>query len=368
MISTEPCSHRDLTRAGNASGPAVDIIVGGLWHAPQLAQGLLELGYSVRVITAQGVRIPGVEVVQLRWARLPMRATRGFRFGDAFVFRWFGSAARRWLRAEAKVIAWSSFGLSAARERPVIIVRGSMHARRQQDILRRTAAMAKIAVPTPNDRQVALERREYRAAACVVVPTEAIAADPLWAEDGACMAVVPWGFPTARPARPGEHAIRTAVFAGEVGLQKGIDRLAAALPAPCWGLEAVHLFGNPSAGFPVERLPEWWTLHGWVPPEVVGDAMRRAGVLILLSRSEAMARSGMEAMASGTPIVVTPETGLDVWVRDGGGAVVNGDDPASVRQGIASVVDRWADHSARALEIARSWSWADHARAVIAHG
>jgi glycosyltransferase involved in cell wall biosynthesis len=107
-------------------------------------------------------------------------------------------------------------------------------------------------------------------------------------------------------------------------------------------------------------------LHGYVSHADVARELGRSRVLVLLSRSEAMARIGLEAMAQGTPIVVSAQTSLDVWLSDGGGAVVRDPtDADEVGETVGEVLRDWDAHSRRALEVARSWTWRNHAELLL---
>jgi glycosyltransferase involved in cell wall biosynthesis len=113
-------------------------------------------------------------------------------------------------------------------------------------------------------------------------------------------------------------------------------------------------------------LPSWWDAHGQVRHAEVMVAVAEASALVLLSRQEGMARVGQEAMAVGTPIVVSPATGLGAWLTDGGGIVVEDpDDPDAVRAAIGEVMRDWQHHADRAREVARSWTWRDHAQGLL---
>ena len=162
----------------NMNSQEVDIVVGGLWHAPELAGGLVKAGYSVRLITAFNSHVPGVKIQRIPLMSYPLKAIRGFRKCDAIVFRAFGAIAYRYLRNNSTVIAWSSFGLSSIKHRRrVIIVRGSKHISRQREILAQIKNETGFHIPMPNIHQENLERSEYRKAAYVTVPTRVIASD-----------------------------------------------------------------------------------------------------------------------------------------------------------------------------------------------
>jgi len=351
------------------SAPKVDIVVGGIWHAPDLALGLSSAGWSVRVITsARSLDLPGVELRHVPVARYPLRLVSGFRRPDVAVHTAFGLAARSQLRPDAVVVAWSSFALASlvAQHRPVVISRGSTHIATQRRILMQTAQSSGLPLPAPSAAMVALERLEYARATRVTVPTPDIAADPLWSEDAAALNVAPYGFPDwAGRVRRGARARGRVVFGGEIGYRKGVDYLMAALRQRSPGASECRLFGRPVRGFPVGDIPDWWDMPGYVSSEKLHEELGSASALVLLSREEGMARVGQEALACGTPIVVSPQSGLGCWLKDGGGFVVDPHDPEAVRHALARIDADWEHHSEVALRTARSWSWEDHSRAVV---
>ncbi|WP_432524255.1 glycosyltransferase family 4 protein [Kineococcus sp. SYSU DK006] len=352
------------------AGRPVDVVAGGLWHAPDLARGLARLGCSVRLVTsAARVAVDGVQVRTVPLVRLPLRLVSGFRRPDVLVHAAFGAAAATQLRPGSLVVAWSSFAAASltAPGHRVVVCRGSTHVARQREVLLAAGARVGARLPVPGPAMVALERHEYARAAAVTVPTDEIAADPLWAQDGARLAVAPYGFPDPpdlpSAGRPRAHG--RVVFAGEIGYRKGVDRLAAALPRPVPGVaEECVLFGHPVRDFPVSALPHWWRLAGYT--DRLGEEIASASALVLLSREEGMARVGQEALAAGTPLVVSPESGLGGWLRDGGGFVVDPDDPGAVEDALRRIAADPAHHSAAARRTAASWTWTDHARAVLA--
>ena len=85
-------------------------------------------------------------------------------------------------------------------------------------------------------------------------------------------------------------------------------------------------------------LPIDWT-PGLPHPELAG-LLRRADIFILPSLEEGLARTVLEAIACGLPVVVTPNTGSNDFVQPGlSGEVVPIRDPRA----IADAVLKWAD-------------------------
>lgn len=65
-----------------------------------------------------------------------------------------------------------------------------------------------------------------------------------------------------------------------------------------------------------ERLGAWVKFHGWKPSSEVRELMARAACLIVPSRREAYGLVALEAMAMGTPLIVSSAGGLAELVSD----------------------------------------------------
>jgi glycosyltransferase involved in cell wall biosynthesis len=121
------------------------------------------------------------------------------------------------------------------------------------------------------------------------------------------------------------------VFAGEIGMRKGVDvlcrawsQVAASRPtARCIMLGPVRDFVVPS----VERLE----VRPPVGPEEMKEVLRAARVIALPSRAEGMPMVLTEAMSGGRPFVSTPVGGIPELARGGGMLVPVGDDNALAR-------------------------------------
>jgi starch synthase len=85
-------------------------------------------------------------------------------------------------------------------------------------------------------------------------------------------------------------------------------------------------------------LPVEWSPI--LPHPALADLLRSADVFILPSVEEGLARTVLEAIACGLPVIVTPNTGANDFVQPGlSGEVVPIRDPRA----IADAVLRWAD-------------------------
>jgi glycosyltransferase involved in cell wall biosynthesis len=118
------------------------------------------------------------------------------------------------------------------------------------------------------------------------------------------------------------------LFAGEVGVRKGIDVLVSA-----WSIVAARrpdaklLIVGPRTGFAVEPA-ERLEMLGPQSPDVVRELIRRARVIALPSRAEGMPMVLTEAMSAGRPFVSTPVGAIAELAEHGGCLVAVADTAA----------------------------------------
>ena len=116
------------------------------------------------------------------------------------------------------------------------------------------------------------------------------------------------------------------LFLGRINWKKGLDRL----------IEAMRLMpearliiaGNDEENYRAS-LPQAENVRfvGTVSGEAKDQLLRGAAALVLPSYSENFGNAVLEAMAVGTPVVVTPEVGLAAEVERSGAGVVTPNDP-----------------------------------------
>lgn len=129
------------------------------------------------------------------------------------------------------------------------------------------------------------------------------------------------------------------LFAGAIGLRKGVDTLVAAwrlllaegAAGPEWRCRIVGPIEDYTPP-PTERL----SVEGPVEPDVVPELIRSARVVALPSRAEAMPLVVAEALAGARPAVSTPISGTPGIVSDPGMLVPVDDAPA-----LAAVIGRY---------------------------
>ncbi len=105
---------------------------------------------------------------------------------------------------------------------------------------------------------------------------------------------------------------------------------------------------------------------GSQPHDVIADWLAAADAMVLMSASEGLANAWVEALASGTPVVI-PDVGgaREVLDRPEAGVLAT-PDPASVADAIQQILARDADRDAVAATVGR-FSWEANTKALFDH-
>jgi teichuronic acid biosynthesis glycosyltransferase TuaC len=105
---------------------------------------------------------------------------------------------------------------------------------------------------------------------------------------------------------------------------------------------------------------------GSQPHEIIADWLAAADAMVLMSASEGLANAWVEALASGTPVMISDVGGArEVLDRPEAGALAR-PDPASVADAIAHVLARDADRHAVAATV-ENFSWEANTAALYDH-
>jgi len=183
--------------------------------------------------------------------------------------------------------------------------------------------------------------------------TSGIAREKIW--------VVPYGaderefFPA--PESPRDFRI---VFAGQVGLRKGLKTLLDALTLAgreTWRLDFFGaVLGEARRDLDAYRGRTPLEFHGPVSQAQLGAAFRRSSVLVLPSLEEGFGLVVPQALSCGVPCIVSDRTGAKDLIRPGeNGAIV----AAQNASALAAELAWWADHPRRLTETFR---WPEPAR------
>ena len=187
--------------------------------------------------------------------------------------------------------------------------------------------------------------------------------------DRARLRIVPYGVPEQWLALEPDPQPGRLLMVGQVGLRKGSHVLAAA----CRLLQAKGLrFECRVVGPQLVNVNDYHfvgpTYLGAVPRNQVQQEFRRADLFVLPTLAEGMALSALEAMASGLPVITTPQCGS--VIRDGiEGFLVPIRDAEALADRIEQLlVDKSLRNSlaAAARQRAQEYSWARYGERLLA--
>jgi glycosyltransferase involved in cell wall biosynthesis len=171
------------------------------------------------------------------------------------------------------------------------------------------------------------------------------------------VAVIPHGVdPAFGPARDGPRA-GYLLFVGAIMRRK--DPLAAAAAAAEVGLPLVVVGPEKEPRLAAELRRRGADLRGYVEKAELADLYRGAEALLLPSRYEGFGFPVLEAMACGTPVVVSDSSSLPEVVGDAG-LIVPADSPEAWRQALEAVAgdaSLAADLRRRGILRAAQFSW-----------
>ncbi|MBI2059623.1 MAG: glycosyltransferase family 4 protein [Nitrospirae bacterium] len=161
------------------------------------------------------------------------------------------------------------------------------------------------------------------------------------------------------------------LFAGGIGLEKGIPYLAEAALKLGLKSEDLLLVGamDPACGELVRKMGVSFTHFPPVPQEKLRDLYRSSAVLVLPSVQDGFGMVILEAMACGCPVIASTHTGGPDVIRDGeNGYVVPPRDAEALADRIERVLGSKGNRSRMsrgALKTALMFSWAGSAERLL---
>jgi glycosyltransferase involved in cell wall biosynthesis len=158
---------------------------------------------------------------------------------------------------------------------------------------------------------------------------------------------------------PGGRPDSYALFVGAIQRRK--DPLAAAEAASAAGLRLVAVGPRKDERLAQELERAGADVRGYLPADQLADLYRRAACVVLPTRHEGFGLPVLEAMASGTPVVATP----DEAVREVAGDAALYADRAGLADAIRRVPAERERLVAAGLERARAFSWEETARRTL---
>ena len=319
----------------------VTIVVGGRWHAFDLARELHRHGHLHRLITnyprwfVKRWEIPPEKVVSLPLTFWLVKAIYKLG-GEALmmrcqwrVHRWFAKRAVGHLEGSELIHGWSQWSepsLRWARERgiPTVLERSSAHILEQSRLLREEHNRLGVRWTATHPRIEAMELREYELCSQVAVPS-------LFVE----RSFLARGFPQKRlirnalgvnlnqfqppnkpPPPPGESGLRL-IYAGSLSVRKGISDLLAGFAGAALPNAQLTLVGGdtPELALLLARQPDNVKQLGHRPQAELVEHYGQAHCFVMASIEEGMAMVQMQALACGLPLICTPNTGGEDLLR-----------------------------------------------------
>lgn len=363
VSATNPCHLHDLAKAWHELGAL------GAYHSGYPRWRLRPpAGFPLRahawrtVITYAALRLP-----------------RSLRPSDLALFRWqdegFDRAVGNCLsRRDGELVhampgqALHTFRTARSLGVETCLNHASGPLRRQHAAI--VEANRKVGLPPPPPPPA--EELERRDAECALADWHCVASslvrDQLVADGVAAERI--WVAPYAAapelffaPAAPREPSGRI-VFAGQITARKGLPVLFAALeqagPARGLSLDCYGASGTDASAIMAAADQRRVRFHGAVSQRSLGEAFRRADLLVLPSWEEAFGLVVPQALACGLPVVVSDQVGAkDIVRHHGNGSVF----PAGDATALSREIDHWL---LRPTSIdAPPASWTDCARRLL---
>lgn len=158
------------------------------------------------------------------------------------------------------------------------------------------------------------------------------------------------------------------IFVGKVSYAKGIPYLLEAfsqIEPELASLRLIGVYDKNSEIYKAYSQRENIIFEGAVLHDDVLEKLRSADVFVLPSLMEGMSLAGLEAMSCGLPILCTKNSGLDQFVHDDNGFVVDAMDAEQLYEKMAWFInnrDRIPEMSKNAYNASRQCTWENYNR------
>ena len=320
----------------------ISIVVGGRWHAFDLARELNKKGCLYRLITnypywfVKRWGIPREKVVSLQATFWIVKAI--YKFGGEslmmrcqwVVHRWFAKRAVKYLRGSDVVHGWSQWSkpaLAWCKENgiPTVLERSSAHILEQGRILDEEYQRHGLKWTATHQKIVEMELEEYEICSCVAVPS-------LFVERSFLKKDFPRGKLFRNPLGvdirlfnpeigsglnpPGTEGLKV-MYAGSLSIRKGIPDLIEGFKQARIIDSHLTLVGGITCELK-QLLSEQTgniTVLGHRPQHELVAHYKRNHCFVLASVEEGMAMVQMQALAMGLPLISTSNTGGEDLLR-----------------------------------------------------
>ncbi len=311
----------------------ISIVVGGRWHAIELARELHKAGYLHKLITnypkfkTRYWGVPDEKVVSLPLSLVLNKAIQKIggdkltRKSLPLLHRLFSKAAVRHLDGSTLVHGWSSCslpGIHWAKQNniPFLLERSSAHIKSQSQLLH--AEYEKLGLNSNESPEilseiVEQELREYELTDKVAVPSYFVKHSFL-EQDFPQQRLIynPFGtnIKTFSPGIKQDNVFRV-VYAGTLSVRKGIHYLVKAFMQANIPNSELCLIGGATPETPqlLARSDERVKCIGHIPEPKLADYYRNSSVFVMPSLEDGFAYVISQALACGLPLICTTNTG-----------------------------------------------------------
>lgn len=328
----------------------ITIVVGGRWHAFDLARELHRQGHLHRLITnyprwfVTRWGIPAERVVSLPLTFWLVKAIYKMG-GEALmmrcqwrVHRWFAHRAVRHLQGSELIHGWSSFSepsLLWAKKHgiPTVLERSSAHILEQSRLLRTEHSRLGIQWAATHPKIEAMEASEYELCTKVAVPSlfvERSFLDRGYNKEklfrNAFGVNLENFFPPQQPPQKPGHDNFNVIYAGAMSVQKGVHNLIDGFNlAQIRGAQLTLLGGaTKELKASIRKHPTSIRFLGHRPQSELTSHYHKAHCFVMASIQEGMAMVQLQALACGLPLICTTNSGGEDLLRltTGGGAAL----------------------------------------------
>ena len=318
----------------------VSIIVGGRFHAFELARELHRAGVLHRLITpypkfkTRQWDLPNDRVVSLPLSLLLQKVADRLG-GDALTMRGqalfnqlFGQQAAQHLEGSTVIHGWSGVSLPALhwarpRQIPVVLERSSSHMRVQCQLLEQEyASLGLTWQPATPTAVVNQELQEYDLASRIAVPSLFVKGSFLGQGTAADRLIHNHFGANLKSFYPGEKQddVFRVIYTGHLGVRKGIHYLLKGFQAAELANAELLLVGGATQDTPrlLATADDRVRAVGHVPQPSLVRYYQNSSVFVMASIEEGLACVQPQAMACGLPLICTTNTGGEDLLRMAG--------------------------------------------------
>ena len=319
----------------------ITIVVGGRWHAFDLAKELCKEGHLHRLITNYPVwfvrkwEIPESKIVSLPVTFWLVKII--YRIGGEslmmrcqwWIHSWFAKRAANYLSGSELIHGWSqwsepSFQWAKIKGIPTVLERSSAHILEQSRLLTDEHLRLGLKWAATHPKIEEMELREYELSNSVAIPSlfversfkqQNFSPEKLF-RNALGVNLSCFKPPAVLPKDPSTMGLRV-IYAGSLSVRKGITDLLEGFTKADLRDATLTLLGGATRELKpmLEKLPKSVKAMGHLPQVKLVEHYQQSHCFVMSSIEEGMAMVQMQALACGLPLVCTTNTGGEDLLR-----------------------------------------------------